>query len=298
MQVVDTFLRVALFGGGGLAATAGMALAAMAAIASGPMVVPRMTLEQPGRTIVLQGMSHVGDAAFFDAIADEIRMVTARGGCYLYEGIGRQEEGAGSLTEHLPELQRRWVLAFIDQIDDLRAVLTDGTGLVAQPQPRFVDAAGGRSLNADIAFKDLIDHLLARYPGDEKAAEVVARARSRPTRPDSASSGLGAVDGASDEARRRRGLVTRNLARYLLNLAQHWLVRKVESRSGRDRYAEAFGDDFLIGHLNAVARQAIASRSEAIIYVTYGAAHVEGLAKMLQRDGWRPTGRETRVAWN
>jgi hypothetical protein len=240
-----------------------------------PAIVPAITLSNGPRTVVLQGMQHVGAERFFQAVVYDLEKALAEGYVLAYEGVADSDPEADAwfrqalthgkdLGDSYRELGKTCGLTY--QIDYFGPVVAD-----AKLHPE-------RHVTMDVntrAMKQEYDRLMQSDPAF--AAAMRKRDAEQNTDDDDGSDFVTRLvewQKAGDESQHA-------LAGTLCRGIMTFVMRK-SSEGGGDMDPVVL--DFRNRHL---ARQLLTDPREKI-YVTYGAAHLPGVMALLQREpGWK-----------
>jgi hypothetical protein len=204
-----------------------------------------------GRRLHLVGTMHLGDTAYYEELSALVAALDASGAAVHYERIRRADDGDVTPEERV-QLEEVESSGYPGGLDAFVAVL----GLELQGE-RLVLPAGARNV-------DVSDVELLRGLGPERYRRLVAR-----------------PDVAFDE---RAAPLARPLFRFLLRHGP--ALDRLRMLSARHRRVQRV----MVDHRNAVALAAglrALDRGDAAL--VWGTAHLPGMARQLQRAGFRLT---------
>ena len=248
-------------------------------VQSGPTAVPLATLSNGQKTVVFQGMQHIGSEDFYKSVVFDLEQALADGYTLFYEGV-TPVAGRPDLTDWFNQTLR-------GSKQDLSAgykKMAEQCGLSFQLNyfdPIKADMAihPSRHLTADANFLEMkteYDRLLREDPAF--AAGMTAKA-ARSAKADEAPSGsgdpfalfLGIVDGATPEQKKLAGIVCRGV----LGMAVSGALGEEKDPSNR----------VIVDFRNKTLARFVDESKSDKIYITYGAAHFPGfLAELQKRD--------------
>ncbi len=242
-----------------------------------PAIVPTVTLSNGTRTVVLQGMQHVGAERFYKAVVYDLEKALADGYVLAYEGVANSDPEADAwfrktlshgkdLGDSYRELGKTCGLSY--QIDYFGPVVADAK---AHPERHVTMDVNTR------AMKQEYDRLMQSDPA------FAASMRKRDEEQDAATD-----DDAPD-------FVTRLIERQKAgderqNALAGTLCRGIMTFVMRQATTGGTGNDMdpvvLTFRNRHLATQLLADPREKI-YVTYGAAHLPGVMDLIRREpGW------------
>jgi hypothetical protein len=242
-----------------------------------PAIVPTVTLSNGPRTVVLQGMQHVGAERFYKAVVYDLEKALADGYVLAYEGVANSDPEADAwfrktlshgkdLGDSYRELGKTCGLSY--QIDYFGPVVADAK---AHPERHVTMDVNTR------AMKQEYDRLMQSDPA------FAASMRKRDEEQDAATD-----DDAPD-------FVTRLIERQKAgderqNALAGTLCRGIMTFVMRQATTGGTGNDMdpvvLTFRNRHLATQLLADPREKI-YVTYGAAHLPGVMDLIRREpGW------------
>lgn len=226
------------------------------------MGVTRVVLKNGSSEVILQGMSHIAPATFYQHVQQEMNDVTAKGYKVLFEGVmdGTAEEMA-ALSD-----QEKKAAQVLERLTDLYPVIADMDGNKTQREVKYPDDAVRADLNSDkiaqmvvaAGFKsELILGILDRVPKESIHTPGMAQAKQKKRswwyRPFFA---IGYFIG---------NIFGRAVAWYLFSPVKEVLV---------DRRDE-------------VCVQTLEAQGGRNVLIHYGEGHVPGIVKLLKKSGWQ-----------
>jgi hypothetical protein len=234
-----------------------------------PAMVPTITLSNGSRTVVLQGMQHVGAERFFQAVVYDLEKALAEGYVLAYEGVANSDAEADAWF--------RQTLTHGKDLGDSYRELGKTCGLTYQIDyfgPMVADAKAHpeRHVTMDVntrAMKQEYDRLMQTDP----AFAAAMREQEAPPQDDDDSDMVTRLIDWQKEGNDRQLALAGTLCRGIMTL-----VMRKSSGSGGDLDRVVL--DFRNRHL---AEQLLADTREKI-YVTYGAAHLPGVMELLQQQ--------------
>jgi hypothetical protein len=239
-----------------------------------PLVVPQATLSNGRKTVVFQGMVHVGAEPFYKSVVYDIEQALSDGFVIYYEGVQPSEggdmwfagrmAGGGDLSDNYKKLAGICGLQF--QLDYFQVLAAD---MQARPD---------RHVQADVSTADLkqeFERLQSEDPSfraQVQAADDLAQ--NVDTAADSLSTFVDLVGSGTSEQRRLAGYACRGILT--------WLLSDTTAESG------PLGPVILDCRNSALAERIVEDAHQKI-YITYGAAHLPGLIADLQAvdPAWR-----------
>jgi hypothetical protein len=242
-----------------------------------PAIVPTVTLSNGPRTVVLQGMQHVGAERFFQAVVYDLEKALADGYVLAYEGVADSDAEADAwfrktlshgkdLGDSYRELGKTCGLSY--QIDYFGPVAADAK---AHPERHVTMDVNTR------AMKDEYDRLMKSDPAFAAAMRKQEEAQANPADDEAPDFVTGLIERqkAGDE---RQNALAGTLCRGIMT----FVMRQATEGSGNDM------DPVVLTFRNQhLAQQLLADKREKI-YVTYGAAHLPGVMDLIKREpGWR-----------
>lgn len=243
-----------------------------------PAIVPTVTLSNGPRTVVLQGMQHVGAERFFQAVVYDLEKALADGYVLAYEGVADSDPEADAwfrqalthgkdLGDSYRELGKTCGLTY--QIDWFGPVVADAK---AHPERHITMDVNTR------AMKQEYDRLMQSDPA------FAAAMRKREAEQDKDDGDDGGSDFVTRLIERQQAGDEREhaLAGTLCRGIMTFVMRQSSEGGGGDMDPVVL--DFRNRHL---AAQLLADPRPKI-YVTYGAAHLPGVMELIKRaPGWK-----------
>ncbi|RYF08462.1 MAG: hypothetical protein EOO31_02490 [Comamonadaceae bacterium] len=242
-----------------------------------PAIVPTVTLSNGARTVVLQGMQHVGAEGFYQAVVYDLEKALSEGYLLAYEGVSNSDPQADAwfrmtmshgkdLGDSYRELGKACGLSY--QIDYFGPLLADAKDhpdrhVTIDVNTRALMLEYNRLLQTDVAFAAAMRKREEEQKADTEDApnfitDFIARQQS---------------DGPSSQS-----ALVGSLCRGVMTI----MLRR--SSAGSSDAMDPLLLDFRNRHL--VTRLLEDRRQK--IYVTYGAGHVPGVIELLQRHpGWK-----------
>lgn len=249
-------------------------------VALRPVVAPQATLSNGKRTIIFQGMTHVGTETFYKSVIYDLEHAIADGYVIFYEGVkpdpggdawfSKTLAGGGDLTERYKSLGKACGLTFQGEYFQLLA------GDIREHPERHVAADVStlqmkreyeRLLATDQAFAEKVRKGAKDEKDDAKGADGIAKF----------------LDWAQADPRHRAlgGVVCRGV--FDLTLAP-----KANKPPGDL-------DPLLLDYRNRVLVDQILGDPRPRIYVNYGADHLPGVLKLLRQND--PNWKIVSVKW-
>ena len=245
-------------------------------VESGPTAVPLATLSNGHKTVVFQGMQHVGSEDFYKSVVFDLEQALADGYTLFYEGV-MPVEGRPDLTDWFNQTLR-------GTKQDLSAgykQMAEQCGLSFQLNyfdPIKADMAihPSRHITADANFLEMkteYDRLMREDPGF--AAAMSARAARASTSGSGGGDPFGAfleyMAQATPEQKKLAGIVCRGV----LGMAVSGALGDEQDPTNR----------VIIDFRNRTLARLVDESKADRIYVTYGAAHFPGFfAELRKRD--------------
>jgi len=231
-----------------------------------PLAVPQATLSNGSKTVVFQGMMHIGSEPFYKGVVYDLEKALTEGYVIYYEGVQPSAEGdkwfndtlagGGDLSANYKMLSDVCGLKFqLDYFELLRA------DMAAHPE---------RHVAADVSTADMMHEYERLAAADPGFAERVKPARDDAEATTDSSEGLstlidGLVNGTPEQ---------RKIAGYACRGFLTWTLGRPDAPSPMD--------PVILDYRNRALADRIASDTHQQIYITYGAGHLPGLLKDLQ----------------
>lgn len=243
-----------------------------------PAIVPTVTLSNGPRTVVLQGMQHVGAERFYQAVVYDLEKALADGYVLAYEGVADSDAEADAwfrktlshgkdLGDSYRELGKTCGLSY--QIDYFGPVVADAK---AHPERHVTMDVNTR------AMKQEYDRLMQSDPAFAAAMRKRDEEQAAPTDDDAPDFVTRLIERqkAGDE---RQNVLAGTLCRGIMTF-----VMRQATIGGTGGDMDPVVLTFRNRHL---ATQLLADPREKI-YVTYGAAHLPGVMDLIRREpGWK-----------
>lgn len=241
-----------------------------------PAIVPTVTLVKGERTVVLQGMQHVGTERFFKTIVYDLEEAAADGYVLFYEGVANAdaEADAGfsktlSSGKDLSDSYRMLgkVCGLVFQNDYMGPIVADARMRPEQHVTVDVTTRGmkdeyDRLVTTDPVFATKMRELEAAKENDADApSELLTQFLERQKGGDTRQSALAGT--------LRRGIMT-------------LVMRRTSVPQGEVM------DRVVLDYRNRVLTDRLLSDTHDKIFVTYGAAHLPDVVARMQREaGWQ-----------
>ena len=234
-----------------------------------PMTVPLVTLSDGRKTVMFQGMTHVGSESFYKSVVYDLEQALTQGYVIFYEGVqddpqgdawfARTMAGGGDLSATYAAFGRACGLDF--QLDYFTLLDVDKA---AHPE---------RHVAADVSSADMkreYERLVRTDPDFAAFAKRREADAGDGDSPDNASARLARVFGWLDRATPGQ--------QALIGAACRGVLNRQLARGDDDTPINAVVLDF---RNRALARRIVESPHDRI-YVTYGAGHLPGLLNDLK----------------
>lgn len=247
-------------------------------VQAGPSAVPLVTLSNGTKTVVFQGMQHVGSEDFYKAVVFDLEQALADGYTLFYEGV-TPVDGRPDLTDWFNQTLR-------GTKQDLSAgykQMAEECGLSFQLNyfdPITADMAihPSRHVTADATFLEMKTEYDRLVRSDSAFAAAMAAKAAKAEAESRANDGtdpftkfLNLVNGATPEQKRLAGIVCRGV----LGMAVSGALGGEKDPASR----------IILDFRNGVLARFVTESPADKIYITYGAAHFPGfLAELQKRD--------------
>lgn len=228
-------------------------------VAVDPLVLPRATLSDGRKTVVFQGMVHIGSEGFYKSVVYDLEAALAEGFVIFYEGI---RPGDAASDAWFAE-----ALAGGRDLSDNYKTLADICGLKFQLDyfallaPEMV-AHPDRHVIADVTTAEMKaewDRLQATRPGEEAEAEAADD------------------DGLPVEAMVEWLASLDSRQRNLVGTVCRGIFTEVLGREDAEAGTDEMMEEIVLGYRNRKLAERIAAHPAEKIYVTYGAGHLSGV---------------------
>lgn len=231
-----------------------------------PMTVPLAALSNGTKTVMFQGMMHIGSEGFYKSVVYDLEKALTENYVLFYEGVQPDPDGdawfsqnmadGGDLSTNYTQFGSICGLQF--QLDYFGLLATD---MAAHPD---------RHVTADVTTGDMkreYERLVAADPGyaDRVAAEVGSAAAGGDNQADSIGTLLNAIQGATPGQRSLIGTACRGWMTWVLSQAT----------------APSALDPIILDYRNQHLANAIINGPDKI-YITYGAQHLPGIIALLK----------------
>lgn len=238
-------------------------------VTSGPTALPLATLTNGKKTVIFQGMQHVGSEDFYKSVVFDLEKALTEGYTLFYEGV--------QPVPQRPDLTQWFTETLLGSKKDLSAgytQLANSCGLTFQLsyfEPLLADKAihPARHVTADVTYgemKDEYDRLMREDPAFAQA--IAARASKKSDDDDTTLALLSSVSRATQDQKRLVGILCRGFMGM--------------SIAGSIGEKDATMERVILDFRNRALARFVAESSADKIYITYGAAHFPGFLKDLQ----------------
>jgi len=237
-------------------------------VASRPMIAPQATLSNGHKTIIFQGMAHVGSETFYKTVVYDLQHAIADGYVIYYEGVkpdpggdawfSKTLAGGGDLNSRYKDLGKVCGLAFQGEYFQLLA------GDIREHPDRHVAA--------DVSTLEMKQEYERLIASDKSFAEKARKAADE-ERKDAKGADVSAkfLNWAQDGNPRHQSLAG-VVCRGVMTIA---LTPNANKKPGDL-------DPLLLDYRNRVLVSRILADPRPRIYVNYGEDHLPGVLKMLQ----------------
>lgn len=243
-----------------------------------PAIVPTVTLSNGPRTVVLQGMQHVGAERFYQAVVYDLEKALADGYVLAYEGVADSDPEADAwfrktlshgkdLGDSYRELGKTCGLSY--QIDYFGPVVADAKAhperhVTMDVNTRAMKQEYDRLMQSDPAFADAMRKRDEEQDAaaDDDAPDFVTRLIERQK--------------AGDE---RQNALAGTLCRGIMTFVMR---QATPGGTGNEM------DPVVLTFRNQRLATQLLTDPREKIYVTYGAAHLPGVMELIRREpGWK-----------
>lgn len=232
-----------------------------------PLTAPQATLSNGKKTVVFQGMMHVGSEGFYKSVVYDLEKALSEGYAIYYEGVrddpagdkwfSETLAGGGDLNTNYQTFGDACGLQFQGPYFDLLA-----TDMKAHPE---------RHVQADVSTAEMMREYQRLVDTDPAFAAAVSQTRQTPADDGSADRTTQLLDwlaGATPGQRKILGLACRG-----------WMTMLLGARTGPSPL-----DAVILDFRNAKLAERIETSADDKIFITYGAGHLPGLLDDLQRS--------------
>jgi hypothetical protein len=243
-------------------------------VQSGPTAVPLATLSNGQKTVVFQGMQHVGSEDFYKSVVFDLEQALADGYTLFYEGV-TPVDGRPDLTDWFNEALR----GTKQDLSGGYKRMAEQCGLSFQLNyfdPIKADMAihPSRHVTADANFLEMkteYERLMREVPGFA-AAMAAKAAKAKQAKSDSGDPFDGLLEylaQATPEQKKLAGIVCRGV----LGMAVSGALGAENDPANR----------IIVDFRNKTLARFVAESTSDRIYITYGAAHFPGFFAELQK---------------
>lgn len=240
-----------------------------------PALLPRVTMSDGNRTVIIQGMMHIGTERFYKSVVYDAERALSEGYVLYYEGVQPNPEadkwfsdtlaGGGDLSANYKALAEICGLQF--QLDYFDLLDKD-----AKLHPE-------RHIKADVDTLDMkreYDHLIETDPA---FAEAVEGGKVQKAKAESASGMASAINWLQEGTQGQR-----KLAGYFCRWSLNGVGTKPKEGEEPDQMKKV-----ILHYRNRALADRIAADSNDKIYITYGAAHIRGVVDLLKEkdSSWK-----------
>lgn len=233
-----------------------------------PMVVPQATLSNGTKTVVFQGMTHIGSEGFYKSVVYDLEKALTEGYVLFYEGVTKDPAGdawfsetlagGGDLSDNYKQYGSACGLTF--QLDYFTLLQAD---MAVHPE---------RHVAADVSTADMMSEYQRLVDTDPVFAASVENAKAPAPAAGERTGGTGKLFELIAQATPAQQSLVATACRGWTS----WLLMQRSTPSPLDRVILDFRNSRLAGRIEAAPQDKI--------YITYGAGHLPGLLKLLQTD--------------
>jgi hypothetical protein len=239
-------------------------------VEASPTTMPLATLTNGKKTVVFQGMQHIGSEEYYKSVVFDLEQALVDGYTLFYEGVMPSPDVPGA-----DEWFSKTLVGGSGDLDKNYTALADSCGIKFQldyfkPLQAAIAANPERHITADVTHADLkaeYDRLVAADPtyADAVAAEVAKGTEAGGFDPFALFARI--HETGTEGQRRLAGIACRGVMNYATSKA-------ADEDSPKER--------IILDYRNKRLAEFIAKSPAEKIYVTYGAAHLPGMFKDLQ----------------
>ncbi|MDR2296749.1 MAG: hypothetical protein LBE30_00185 [Comamonas sp.] len=233
-----------------------------------PALVPQVSLTNGDKTIVFQGMQHVGIERFYKSVVYDIEEALSRGDVIFYEGVRPSNPEADAWLNN--------IMTGGKDLSESYKVLGNLCGLKFQNDyflllGRDAQANPKSHVVADVSTLDL-KHEYERLLATDKSfvAAMAARSKSDPTSPERIESLVRFLDKGTKAQRAMAGIVCRGFM-------------TISMQSEKAANPEPL-ERVILDFRNKVLADKLLSEPNKHIFVTYGSNHLHGVLSLLQKN--------------
>ncbi|MET0437381.1 MAG: hypothetical protein ABW043_07800 [Devosia sp.] len=232
-----------------------------------PLTVPQATLSNGQKTVVFQGMMHIGSEGFYKSVIYDLEKALSEGYAIYYEGVRGDPAGDKWFAD---------TLAGGGDLNTNYETFGDACGLQFQG-PYFELLAGDmkarpeRHVEADVSAADMMREYQRLMDTDPEFAAAVEK--DQPAPPDS---------GEADQTTQMFGWLANATPgqRKILGLAcRGWMTMLMGAKT-----APSALDPVILDFRNQKLAERIVTSADDKIFITYGAGHLPGLLDDLQKS--------------
>jgi len=239
---------------------------------SGPTSVPLATLSNGKKTVVFQGMQHVGSEGFYKSVVFDLEKALTDGYTLFYEGVqsvpGRPE---------LDEWFNKTVLGNNTDLNSGYQQLAQACSLTFQLtyfQPLLADQAThpARHVTADVSHLDMkneYDRLMREDPDFAAAVRAKAAKPAQAKGNDPLMSALSSIGSATPAQRKIAGILCRGFIAMAIGGALPEEANPMER--------------VILDYRNRALARFVTESQASKIYITYGAKHFPGFIAELRK---------------
>lgn len=236
---------------------------------AGPSIIPLATLSNGKKTVVFQGMQHVGSEGFYKSVVFDLEKALADGYVLFYEGV--------QPVEGKPELEQWFMKNVLKSEGDLSGnyqKLADSCGMKFQltyfePLLKDKEIHPSRHVTADVSYGDLkteYERLMREDAAFAKVMTVETKDGGHGGKDGTTDLLLSLLDSATPEQKRLSGFLCRGVMATMM------------ARTGDNDETEKL----ILDYRNRVLARFVAESAAPKIYVTYGAKHFRGFVTELK----------------
>jgi hypothetical protein len=235
--------------------------------AARPVALPRAVLSNGKKTVVFQGMVHVGSENFYKSVVYDLEKALTDGYVIFEEGVRGDPAGDAWFSE---------TLAGGGDLSNNYKTLADACGLVFQGD--YVTLLGADKaahpehyVAADVSTADMMREYERLAQNDPAFAQAVKDTKTPAPKPEQNAGGAGdaafsLLESASPGQRAIVGLACRGWMTFVLN----------------QKSAPSPLDPVILDFRNKTLADLIATAPQDKIYITYGAHHLPGVIALLK----------------
>lgn len=233
-----------------------------------PLIMPQVVLTNQKKTIIFQGMVHVGSESFYKSVIYDLETALDEGYKLYYEGIAPSTPeadswfsnaiaGGRSLSSNYRDIAGVCGVEF--QLDYFQLMVHD-----MQRRP-------GQHMTVDVTTETLQKEYIRLQEEDPEFAKNIVKEKTGKDKDSdgSAEKLINFVHGASDGQKTILGMLCRG-----------FFSVRLQPSSGAEPQAL---DPLLLEFRNRHLVEAIAAEAGDKIYITYGAGHLPGVIKLLKQ---------------